>query len=109
MVRMTPMGVVFETFFLPSQKSQMSISGVCLAVGDGLGRVNDAAAADGEYQLRVHGDGFFDAFARKAQVRVRLHAAKLLMGNACAVQQRKDLIQKPAFLRALSAVDHQHA
>ena len=78
-------------------------------MGDGLGRVNDAAAADGEYQLRVHGDGLFHALARKAEMRVRLHAAKLLMGNACAVQQRKDLIQKPAFLRALSAVDHQHA
>ena len=78
-------------------------------MGDGLGRVNDAAAADGEYQLRIHGDGFFDAFARKAQVRVRLHTAKLLMGNACAVHLRKDLIQKPTFLRALPAVDHQYA
>ena len=78
-------------------------------MGDGLGRVNDAAAADGEDQLRVHGDGFFHALTRKAEMRVRLHAAKLLMGNACAVQQRKDLIQKPAFLRALPAVDHQHA
>ena len=78
-------------------------------MGDGLGRVNDAAAANGEDQLRVHGDGLFHALARKAQVRVRLHAAKLLMGNACAVQQRKDFIQKAAFLRALPAVDHQHA
>ena len=78
-------------------------------MGNGLGRVDDAAAANGEDQLRVHGDGLFHALARKAEMRVRLHAAKLLMGNACAVQQRKDLIQKPSFLRALPAVDHQHA
>ena len=30
MVRMTPTGVLFSTFFFPSQKSQISISGFAL-------------------------------------------------------------------------------
>ena len=79
------------------------------SVGDCLRGVNDAAAADGKNQLRVHGDCLFDALARQPQVRVRLHAAERVIRNARAAEKRQHPVQKTAFLCTVPAVDHKHA
>ena len=82
---------------------------ICLAVGDCLRSIDDAAAADGKNQLCVHGDCLFDALARQPQVRVRLHAAERVIRNARAAKKRQHPVQKTAFLCTVPAVDHKHA
>ena len=56
------------------------------ARGDGLGRVDDRAAADGEHHVGLVGAGRRDAVAHKAHLGVRAHAAELRVADAGAVE-----------------------
>ena len=49
---------------------------------DCLGRIDDAASADGHNGVDIAGFGDGDAFTHQRQSGIRLHAAKLRIGNA---------------------------
>ena len=78
-------------------------------MGDGLGRVDHAAAADGQDQICAEFDRPFYALAGQLHARIGLHTADGVIRDQRLVQQRKHPVKKAAALGAAAAVDHQHA
>ena len=79
--------------------------GVGDAVGDGLGRVHHAAAADAENEVRAEGERLLHALARVGQARVGLHAAEAHVLKPCVGERLLDARDKPALHGAVAAVD----
>ena len=77
------------------------------AVGDGLGRVDHGAAADGQQKVRVHLLPQDDALVDLADARIGHHAAQRGVADACLLQRHQHLHQQAALDRALAAVDDQ--
>ena len=80
-------------------------AGVGHAVGDGLGRVDDAAATDGEDEVGFEGECLADALAHECDARVRLDAAEHLEGEPRGRQLALDAREQAAPDDAAAAVD----
>ena len=80
-------------------------AGVGHAVGDGLCRVDDAAAADGEDEVGFEGECLADALAHERNARIRLDAAEHLEGEARGCQLALDAREQTAPDDAAAAVD----
>ena len=74
-------------------------------MGDGLGRVHHAAAADAENEVRAEGERLLHALARVGQARVGLHAAEAHVLKPCVGERLLDACDKPALHGAVAAVD----
>ena len=79
------------------------------AVRDGLAGVDDAAAADGQNELRAERKRQLHALAGQRHARVRLHAAERLVADARFLQQLEHAVKQSALSRARAAVDDEHA
>ena len=73
------------------------------AEGDGLRRVDDAAAADGEDEVDLLAADEIDALADEGFARVRLHAAEGDEGDARLLQRLHDLVVDAVSLDAPAA------
>ena len=78
------------------------------AAGDGLGRVDDGAAADGEDEIHALLAAQVDAFVDERQARVRNDPAQADEVHAAVAEQPADLVQQAGLLGALAAVMDQH-
>ena len=77
--------------------------------GDGLGRVDHAAAAHGQDQVGPEVQGLLHPLPGLKQTGVGVDAAEGLVGQSRPVQRGQHPGEEPAGLGALSAVDHQDA
>ncbi len=77
-------------------------------IGDGLGRVDDTAAAHGQKEIDAVLPAQTDAFIHLAQVGVWHHAAQLPAGDAGLCQNLFCPVQHTGAECALAAVDHEH-
>ena len=78
------------------------------AVADGLGRVDDAAAADGKDEVNAFLFAQVDALIDEGEMRVGDDAAKLDMRDVRRVEGRFDLVEQAAAARALTAEMNQN-
>ena len=78
------------------------------AVGDRLGRVDDAAAAHGEDPVDALLLAQRNALAHQADLGIGAHAAQLDMLDARRIQRRLHAVDEPAFDRAGAAEMQQH-
>ena len=72
---------------------------------DGLGRVDDAAAADSEDEVCLEGERLADALAHERDARIRLDAAEDLEGEASGRQLALDAREQAAPDDAAATVD----
>ncbi len=77
-------------------------------VGNGLRRVNHAAAADRQNKIRFPGQRLLHALPGKFQMGIRVHAAQRIVLQAGLLKLAADLFQQPAANYAAAAVDNQH-
>ena len=78
------------------------------AVADALGRVDDAAATDGEQEVDALLAAQLDTLLSQRQTRIGHHAAERNVLYPTLAEQRTDLIEQPRLQGTLSAVMHQH-
>ena len=78
-------------------------------MGNGLGRVNNAAAADGDEKIDLLAAGKLDAFVDKAALGVGLHAAELDAVKTGGIDGRLDAVKQSGSFRGLAAIDDEHA
>ena len=78
------------------------------AAGDGLGRVDDGTAADGEDEIHALLAAQVDALVDEGQPRVRNDPAQADEVHAAVAEQAADLVQQAGLLGALTAVMDQH-
>ena len=108
MVSTTPTGSISFTLGLPGVEIP-HVAGVRHADGDGLGRVDDAAAADREDAGQLVLPEEPDALLHEGEPGVGHHAAQLLEGDARLLQARAHPVEQARRLDALPAVVQQDA
>ena len=83
-------------------------AGIGRAVGHGLGRVDDAAAAHGQNEVGLHGQGLLYALSCQGHSGVGLDAAQGFHRQAVVPQSFTDPVQQAGTDGAAAAVDHQN-